>query len=345
MKLAPSNCAALTQLARDQGWLDHNDAIATLETAGQGNMNCVLRAHLRTGPDNSDTLIFKQSLPYVAKYPDIPAPLERLDVEADFYAVIATHSTLAARMPTIIGYHRDQHILCMQDLGETSDFIHLYEHSDGAQPAKQHQQALTTLLQWLSDLHNLSLTEQQARQFSNPAMRALNHEHIFVIPLLADNGIELSDALAHSAQALRSDKSLISHARELGEVYLGHATHASRDCLLHGDFYPGSWIDCGTQEAAEAKVIDPEFAFYGAPEFDVGVLLAHLRFAGFAQEHIEALLAHYTEPPGYSHALALQFAGMEIIRRLLGVAQLPLIDDDIIKQHWLEQARYLVVRP
>ena len=345
MELAPDNCAALTQLARDQGWLDNNEAVIALESAGQGNMNRVLRGSLQPGPGNTDTLIFKQSLPYVAKYPDIPAPLERLDVEADFYAVIAAHSALAERMPTIVGYHPDEHILCMQDLGEASDFTYLYDRREDEQPATYVLGVLAALIQWLSELHNTPLDNQQSGQFSNPAMRALNHEHIFVIPLLTDNGVEISEVLAEYAPTLCRDKLLTSRAHGLGEIYLGQAPHASADCLLHGDFYPGSWIDCGTGGTPEAKVIDPEFAFYGAAEFDIGIMLAHLTFAGFKQASLTALLQHYTDPTGYSQSLARQFTGMEIIRRLLGVAQLPLRADDATKLQWLEQARDLVVAP
>ena len=47
-------------------------ALMLIARAGDGNMNCTLRASL-----GGRTLILKQSRPYVAKYPSIPAPLDR----------------------------------------------------------------------------------------------------------------------------------------------------------------------------------------------------------------------------------------------------------------------------
>ena len=50
-----------------------------------------------------------------------------------------------------------------------------------------------------------------------------------------------------------------------GERYL-----AEGSTLLHGDYYPGSWM---TVDDA-VFVIDPEFSFKGFPEFDLGVMLS-----------------------------------------------------------------------
>lgn len=296
-------------------------------------MNCVLRAQLQSGK----TLVFKQSLPYVAKYPDIPAPLERLDVEANFYRTVSREPALASHMPNIKGYDQSEHILCMQDLGAARDFSYLYEQSGADE-----QSSLTALVNWLQRLHHLSIPTEHIAQFANASMRELNHAHIFVIPLLADNGVTLSEPVAQSAAELRRDQSLRDAAKYLGDIYLGVVAHASQPCLLHGDYYPGSWL-WQAEGQPSMMVIDPEFGFYGAPEFDLGVMYAHLLFAGYERASIDTLFAHYERPTDFSDELALQFAGMEVIRRLLGVAQLPLAADDTIKQNWLSMARDMVV--
>jgi 5-methylthioribose kinase len=90
-------------------------------------------------------------------------------------------------------------------------------------------------------------------------------------------------------------------------------------------------------------IIDPEFAFPAPPEFDVGVLIAHLTMAGFEQPEIMMLLRSYVTPPRFSYPLALASAGMEIIRRLLGVAQLPRTADDESTSRWLQTARSMVM--
>ena len=74
----------------------------------------------------------------------------------------------------------------------------------------------------------------------------------------------------NEARALQADACYVGIVRELGALYLQDGTS-----LLHGDYFPGSWL----QTAAGVRVIDPEFCFFGPPEFDVGVLLAHLHLA------------------------------------------------------------------
>jgi 5-methylthioribose kinase len=54
------------------------------------------------------------------------------------------------------------------------------------------------------------------------------------------------------------------------------------------------------------------------------------------------LLQSYVPPPGFSVPLALSFAGIEIIRRLLGVAQLPLRADDDQQVAWLQRGAELL---
>ena len=130
-------------------------------------------------------------------------------------------------------------------------------------------------------------------------MRRLNHEHIFVVPYAAIPALELPQELVHYATSMRDDPALMRNLNELGKIYLGERSHASRTCLLHGDYYPGSWFrhaDLG------AMVLDPEFAFHGAPEFDVGVMMAHLLMTGImtgiAPSQPMPLLQTYSTPEG-----------------------------------------------
>jgi len=101
----------------------------------------------------------------------------------------------------------------------------------------------------------------------------------------------------------------------LGALYLKDGPS-----LLHGDFSPGSWL----KTDGSVWVIDPEFCFYGPPEFDLGVMIAHLYLADQKTDLIARLFEGYKPLAVFSRPLALQFAGVEIMRRLIGVAQLPL---------------------
>ena len=75
----------------------------------------------------------------------------------------------------------------------------------------------------------------------------------------------------------------------------------------------------------------------------MGILVGHLLLAGRPLELAQSVFAHYGANSSLSHSLALQFAGMEIMRRLIGVAQLPLTADLPRKEALLTTSRELVL--
>ena len=68
------------------------------------------------------------------------------------------------------------------------------------------------------------------------------------------------------------------------------------------------------------------------------MLLAHLALTG----HAPRLPESYVPGPDFDTAAANAFAGIEILRRLLGVAQLPRDADIHAKGRWVDQAVELV---
>ena len=321
------------------GWIEPNESIKALGPAGAGNMNRTLRAHLQ-----HRTLVLKQSVPFVAKYPSIPAPADRIAVEAAFYRATKQPSALAMRLPEVRGYDPDNRLIALEDLGVSADFTDIYADRDNGTNRRDITAGHTTsLLYWIGMLHGLRVDHTRFPELENRAMRVLNHAHIFEIPLQAENGIDLdaiTPGLRDLAAPLARDAELGDKIAALGKIYLGEAPHTSTPALLHGDFYPGSWL---RHPRMGVKIIDPEFAFIGPPEFDVGVLIAHLQFARFEQMDLMRTLGSYNAPARFSFPLALAFAGVEVIRRLLGVAQLPLNADLATKQAWLAAARQFVI--
>ena len=168
-------------------------------------------------------------------------------------------------------------------------------------------------------------------------MRKLNHAHLFVIPLQKDNGLNLDSitpGLEAEAAKLRTDEPYTMTIVELGKRYLG-----TGEALLHGDYFPGSWLRIGSG----IKIIDPEFSFFGPPEFDVGVFIAHLYLAHQPDALVRQSLADYQTAAPLNSRLTRQFAGMEIMRRLIGVAQLPLASGLELKADLLALSRSLVM--
>jgi 5-methylthioribose kinase len=278
-------------------------------------MNRTLRVYT-----DQRSLILKQSFPYCAKFPDIPAPIDRIKTEVAFYDIARRSKTLSARMPAMI-----------EDLGEGTDLLSIYA-GDSLREGE-----LSLLGELARELHSLAIPENEREVLLNHDMRALNHEHIFDIPLRKENSLDLEGVTAGLpalAEEFKQDDIYKSGVHALGRLYV----KAEGPSLLHGDYYPGSFLRTNRGLA----IIDPEFTFLGPPEFDLSVLVAHLIFAGGdGSEVVDSVLAAYKDPT-IDRALVQAFAGAELMRRTLGVSQLPLMVGLETKRGWLELSRQWV---
>jgi 5-methylthioribose kinase len=327
----PERPEALGEHLRRQGLLEDGEAVRAAVKAGEGNMNLTLRV-----VTSERSFVLKQARPWVEKYPQIPAPADRALVEIDFYESVADVPALRRAMPRLLGADRGSRLLLLEDLGEAHDFTALYA-GEGLAPSE-----LEELVDYLVALHALPSATLDSRRevFRNRAMRALNHEHIFRLPVAADNGLDLeafTPGLTAAAAPLKGDEAYVSRVSGLGEEYL-----ADGDTLVHGDYFPGSWLRTDDRVA----VIDPEFCFLGPSAFDVGFMLGHLHLAGQPPATGETLLSRYREKTGGDDGLAgkaRQFAGVEIMRRLIGVAQPPLTCGIDRKAELLRLSRELVL--
>jgi 5-methylthioribose kinase len=318
----PADGAAVSRYLIDLGILSSADRSIHVSRAGDGNMNCTLRV-----VTSERQLIVKQGRPWVEKYDHLAAPWDRTLVEAAFYEAVARDGRLTARMPRFHYVDRTSRILVLEDL-RAPDFTPLYagEIIDWT--------TANTLSDYLGNLHSLDVDPGHRAVFANREMRALNHEHMFRFPLQLSNGLDLdriTPGLEAAASALKHDGAFAMRVAELGAIYLADGSQ-----LVHGDFFPGSWL----RAPHGPMIIDPEFCFLGHGEFDFGVMIAHLILA--AQPPALVTRVREAIPAAYDHALTLQFAGVEIMRRLIGVAQLPLDASLHQKQAWLDRARELV---
>lgn len=308
--LEVGNTGAVEALMRDLNWLRAGERVTSCEKAGEGNMNLTLR--VKTG---ERSLIMKQARPWVEKYDHIAAPWDRVLFEQRFYERIASIHAVAIRMPKIVAVDAPARVILMEDLGEAADFTDLYRG------ARIHEDTVRSLAKYLRALHEVTEKDPPDPDLANREMRALNHAHIFEIPLQPDNGVDLEKYelwLPECARELREDGEYRAAVASLGQRYLGDGP-----ALVHGDFFPGSWL----RVADDVKVIDPEFCFYGDPEFDLGVCLAHLRLAQQDFDYAKLFLAAYTGKamdPDFDMELTARYAAVEMMRRILGVAQLPI---------------------
>lgn len=312
--------SSLKEISKLPIWAN-GEEIQKVEPAGESNMNVVLRVQT-----NRRSVIIKQSKNYVRKFPQIAAPVERIEIEHAFYQSLKNNITLKKLSPQVISFLPDQHLLITQDLGKGSDFSGIYEGR-----LKIGIQDMQIFTDYLNSLHEL-----EPKNFpDNQAMKVLNHEHIFQFPFLEENGFDL-DSIQSGLQSLslkyKKNSSLKRKIDELGKRYLKQG-----DTLLHGDFYPGSWL----QTKDGIKIIDPEFGFMGDPEFDIGVLFAHLDLGQQAESLKNEFLKNYIQP--LSPRLLSQYQGVEILRRLIGIAQLPVNMTLSHKENLMDKAVDLIL--
>jgi len=304
----------------DTGYLVPGEQINSVDLAGGGNMNVTLRI-----VTDRRRFILKQSRPWIAKFPELEAPVERILVEQHFNQAIAGSRFLRQRMPEIFAADAANYVLLLEDLGEVGDLRSIYSTGGSIEEAQ-----LGSLLQYASRLHQI----QPASFPDNTALKKINHAHIFDLPFRPDNGFPLDafqPGLAAIALPYQHDVRLRRVVSRLGKEYL-----ATGSRLIHGDFYPGSFLDA---EQGEVYVIDTEFAHLGRPEFDLGVLMAHLLLSGAEEGRILQLDRDYDKPAGFSGQLSRQFCYVEIIRRLIGIAQLPLSLTLEERERLLDRAR------
>lgn len=310
----------LQEYLTTKGHLYAKEQIFAVEKPGEGNMNIVMR--IKT---NSRSFILKQSRPFVQKYQQIEAPLDRITVEHQFYEAMQNKS-LKQNMPSILGYDAKDHLLILEDLGHCEDMSSIYASKQIAEGQ------LLRLTAILAAIHESEVLNDFPE---NMAMRKLNHQHIFVLPFLEDNGFQLDDiqeGLQALSKSYKQDVALKAIVDKVGNTYL-----AKGNTILHGDYYPGSWMT----ETDKLYVIDPEFGFVGFAEFDLGVMAAHIIMATADESYLDTIYNLYHREA--AKTLMTQVAGIEIMRRLIGLAQLPLERTIAEKQYLLKLARKMIV--
>lgn len=327
MILKNSSNDQITQYLHSQGWINNNDKIIQKEVPGAGNMNFCLRINTKF----NKSIILKQSSSYVEKYPQIPAPKERIFQEYSFYKSINNNKAILNMMPSLKGIDENSYIMAMSDLGECLDYTLLYNN------LKISINDISDFINYLNELHSIKVSKALGSKLQNNNMRILNHEHIFIIPI-EQNEIDLNSitsGLKEFSINFINNSDLIQKISELGKLYL-----SSGSTLIHGDFYPGSWIKSKNKNF----VIDAEFSFLGPAEFDWGIFLAHMVLSNQENSTIDYLISSMIKN-GLNKDLIVNFAGVEILRRLIGVAQLPLKTSLNSKVKMLDISKKMILTP
>lgn len=308
---------------------------------GDGNVNLVFRVR-----SDRASVIVKQALPYLRIAGDAwPLTRHRARIEAD---AIEVHEKLApGSLPGTIHFDTAMSALVLEDL---SEHITWREALIAGQPvdgvAETVGRYCAAVILGTSDVLLPSRQRKVLRRdFVYSELCLVTEDLIFTAPYRDAPSNRFDPEIADAAEALRQDRALSSAAAEL------RFSFKTRDeALIHGDLHTGSVMT----KPGDTRVIDLEFAFFGPFGFDPGVLLANLALsrlahdaAGnhafsrivdqYAQQYWEALaeeIKRLWSPSEPWHARFLsqfqrdagRFAGMEMIRRIVGLAHAKDID-------------------
>lgn len=321
----------------------------TAREVSDGNLNTVF---IVTGPAGS--VCCKQSLPYVRVDPNWAMPLERTLFEARWMQAVSP--AVGHQIPEL--YHLDEglFLIVMENLG--SHQVLRSALVSGVAPAGFAARigefvghaAYVTSWRALAFEDVYALRDKFSR---NLALTRITVDLVLTDPYRSacSRNHWLSPELDDLVTALQEDAVLHTAVERMQERFL-----SSSQALLHGDLHTGSIMISGD----DVRVIDGEFAVYGPIGFDLGMFIANLVMNGYAQtghedwmrDEIALLWASFrraylerwehggaqgdvgsltqpancgTERTRFVQQVmhdAVGFAGLEMIRRTIGFAQI-----------------------
>jgi 5-methylthioribose kinase len=305
-----------------------------VEPAGDGNINWVRRARFAAPPHS---FVVKQARPELERFPEYQAPTERILFEARYYER-ARPLEPTPICPRVIHFDARERVLVLEDLGSAERMDAALLRGADLTPA------LRDLGAFLGVVHEATCDLSLGADFPNDSMRRLHGEHIFALPLRA-NDFPLSDALRRRATTLAADRELVAIADACHARYL-----EPRGALNHGDVQAGNIL----LPPESPCLLDAEIAHLGDPAFDVGTLLAHIVLPAVARGRANdvrtpvvelwgAYCARRSRPPAFPQVA--RYAGLEMLRRTIGAARVAAVSEDAPSLAVLDVAARLTRTP
>jgi 5-methylthioribose kinase len=330
--------ANLPDYLRKQGLLAPGERAEALP-CGDGNINWVRRVRISGGdPPRDRSWIVKQARPALERFPQYQVSTERILFEQR-YGERARAFDRDGVLPEAVAFDPEARVRVLEDLGDAERLDRALAR--GADVSS----AAAALGGFLGRVHAGTRDPQLANAFANDAMRRLHGDHIFVLPL-RPNDFPLPDAVAARARALRDDAELVRVADAAYARYLEPS-----GALVHGDVQAANVL----LAAAGPKLVDAEIAHVGDPAFDLGMLVAHLLLPALARGEpdvafpaIDAAAGAYAAAhgPGAPRlADAARYAGLELLRRTIGAARVPAVEEPGPALAVLARAEVWIRRP
>ncbi|AYF72886.1 S-methyl-5-thioribose kinase [Nocardia yunnanensis] len=321
------------------------DSDIHVHEVSDGNLNRVFLATHRDGR----SLAVKQALPWVrVAGPSWPMSPERATAEARAYRRVT--AVAPETVPAVHGYDADNYALTMENLADLRVLRTVLNEGAGFGGASTAVGVFVARLAFATSDFGMSSAERKAllAESVNPELCKITEDLVLAEPYLEHEHNHWHESVADLAAAFRADPALRTEIAELRHTFMSGA-----QALLHGDLHTGS-IMVGERDGREVvKIFDPEFSFVGPVGFDLGlywgnVIAADARARVLAPDagHLDEIAHSWQAFDTEFRALwptrvdtffddayldrflrrvwtdALGYAGAEIIRRIVGFAQL-----------------------
>ena len=324
-----------------------------IEEIGDGNLNTVYRVSDTSQSERS--IVLKHAPPYIKILgPEYPLSIKRLTYESR--ALNLYNQFASGSVPELYYFDAETAVIAMEDLREAQLLrTDLIAGKVDAGIAEQIGRFMGTVHS-RTYVRNLDSTAVQhyKQQFANTTMQSITADYVFTFPYTEHETNFWTPGLERDIQRLKADTGFLQQTADLKQIFL-----TAQQALTHGDLHTGSVL----VQNNTAKVIDAEFAFYGPVGFDLGLYWANYLLSYFSHQDtsdVQAALKtaiaktwnaytlEFRTVDGTLKAQTLQqifheavgFAGLEMLRRLIGAAHVRDIEGiaDIPKKLSVERA-------
>lgn len=314
----------------------------TAQEVGDGNLNLVFRVL-----SENSSIIIKQALPYL-RVAGSTWPLTRNRARIEAEAIIYQESLFPGILPKLIFFDKSMSALVLEDLLPMRSWRDcLIEQGETLEVVRDVAKYVGTIL-IASSKWNIGNDEKQdlRGRFIFSGLCLLSEDLIFTAPFKVSESNKFSEELEPLVNHLQGDQEIQRIVGQMKSIF-----KTRHDALIHGDLHTGSVMTDGKNH----RIIDLEFAFFGPFGFDPGLICAHLilaRISHFVRGNLNychvidrsiqefwailetTMLQNWKRSPEefsdflrQLHLDAVKFAGIEMVRRIIGLAHVKEIED------------------
>ncbi len=263
---------------------------------GDGNLNLVF---IVTNEHAEQSVVLKQALPYLRVAGESwPLTRERMRFETQ---ALLKHNELAPGLaPRVYHFDDEMSLVVMENLSGLEVMRKpLVARQRFPRFADHISTFMARSLFFTSDFYLTGLEKKELQAtFINPHLNKIQEDFVFTNPFMVSPENNWNPLVDAEVQAVRRNSELKLALAEMKASYMTHA-----EALIHSDLHTGSIM----ANAAETKVIDPEFAFFGPMGFDVGAVLENL---------VLNCLSHFAHTPDPEERRDYQNYLLDLVREI-----------------------------